>query len=102
MPQYKRFLELELFDSVQSSWQDSERVPSASSPTLLGASNDHSIILIILIIPIANHRNIFNDAGIEVGEYRYWNGATNSLDYDGMLQDLNVQCYLIYTVYNLD
>jgi hypothetical protein len=38
----------------------------------------------------ANHRNIMNDAGIEVGEYRYWDPSTNGLNLDGMLQDLRV------------
>jgi len=35
-----------------------------------------------------NHNNIFRDSGLEVKQYRYWDRATNGLDLDGMLADL--------------
>lgn len=35
-----------------------------------------------------NHLMIFREAGLEVRKYRYWNKATKSLDFDGMLEDL--------------
>ena len=36
-----------------------------------------------------NHRAIFQNAGFEVGNYRYYAAATRSIDFDGMLADLN-------------
>ena len=36
-----------------------------------------------------NHRALFTSAGFAVESYRYYNGATRSLDFDGMLADLN-------------
>ena len=36
-----------------------------------------------------NHRAIFTNAGFEVDTYRYYNAATRSVDFDGMLADLN-------------
>ena len=36
----------------------------------------------------ANHPNIFAAAGLEVATYRYFDGTTNSLDFDAMLADL--------------
>lgn len=36
-----------------------------------------------------NHRAIFTNAGFEVGSYRYYDAATRSVDFDGMLADLN-------------
>jgi len=36
-----------------------------------------------------NHRAIFTNAGFEVGTYRYYDAATRSVDFDGMLADLN-------------
>ena len=36
-----------------------------------------------------NHRALFANAGFSVESYRYYNGATRSLDFDGMLADLN-------------
>jgi aspartate aminotransferase len=35
-----------------------------------------------------NHKNIFQDAGFEVKEYKYWNASTNGLDLAGMLNDI--------------
>ncbi|KFM26389.1 Aspartate aminotransferase P2, mitochondrial [Auxenochlorella protothecoides] len=35
-----------------------------------------------------NHKNIFGDAGVEWREYAYFNPATVSLDFDGMLHDI--------------
>ena len=35
-----------------------------------------------------NHRAIFTNAGFEVGSYRYYDAATRSVDFDGMLADL--------------
>jgi len=35
-----------------------------------------------------NHKAILKDAGIAEGEYRYWNGKTRGLDFEGMLADL--------------
>ena len=35
-----------------------------------------------------NHRAIFQNAGFEVGNYRYYAAATRSIDFDGMLADL--------------
>ncbi len=35
-----------------------------------------------------NHRALFTQAGFEVGSYRYYDAATRSLDFDGMLADL--------------
>jgi aspartate aminotransferase len=43
-----------------------------------------------------NHRSIFQMCGISVGEYRYWNPKTNSLDIDGMLEDLKVRFGSMY------
>ena len=36
-----------------------------------------------------NHRAIFTNAGFEVGSYRYYDAATRSVGFDGMLADLN-------------
>ncbi len=36
-----------------------------------------------------NHRAIFQNAGFEVGSYRYYHAATRSVNFDGMLADLN-------------
>jgi aromatic-amino-acid transaminase len=36
-----------------------------------------------------NHRAIFQNAGFEVGSYRYYDAATRSVHFDGMLADLN-------------
>jgi aromatic-amino-acid transaminase len=36
-----------------------------------------------------NHRAIFENAGFEVGSYRYYDAATRAIDFDGMLADLN-------------
>lgn len=36
-----------------------------------------------------NHVNIFNDAGIAVEEYRYWDSASRSLNLKAMLEDLS-------------
>ncbi|AJQ95292.1 amino acid aminotransferase [Gynuella sunshinyii] len=36
----------------------------------------------------ANHNAIFTAAGFEVAQYRYYNSETRSLDFDGMLEDL--------------
>ena len=35
-----------------------------------------------------NHRALFTNAGFEVGTYRYYDAATRSVDFDGMLADL--------------
>ncbi len=35
-----------------------------------------------------NHRAIFTNAGFEVGAYRYYDAATRSVNFDGMLADL--------------
>ena len=36
-----------------------------------------------------NHRAIFQNAGLEVGTYAYYDAATRSIDFKGMLADLN-------------
>ncbi len=36
-----------------------------------------------------NHRAIFQNAGFEVGSYRYYDAATRAINFDGMLADLN-------------
>ena len=36
-----------------------------------------------------NHRALFTNAGFTVESYRYYDGATRALDFDGMLADLN-------------
>lgn len=36
-----------------------------------------------------NHRAIFTNAGFEVGSYRYYDAATRSVNFDGMLADLS-------------
>ncbi len=35
-----------------------------------------------------NHNNVFNAAGLEVCDYQYYNAASHSLDFDGMLASL--------------
>ncbi|SDM38583.1 aromatic-amino-acid transaminase [Oryzisolibacter propanilivorax] len=35
-----------------------------------------------------NHRALFTNAGFEVGSYRYYDAATRSVNFDGMLADL--------------
>lgn len=35
-----------------------------------------------------NHKNIFSDAGVPWGEYRYFNPETVGLDFEGMIQDI--------------
>ncbi|QIA50982.1 aspartate/tyrosine/aromatic aminotransferase [Pantoea agglomerans] len=35
-----------------------------------------------------NHNNVFNAAGLEVCEYRYYDAANHTLDFDGMLASL--------------
>ncbi|BDD58287.1 Aspartate aminotransferase, mitochondrial [Monascus purpureus] len=36
----------------------------------------------------ANHRAVFNDSGLEVATYRYYNKDTIGLDFDGLVADL--------------
>lgn len=36
----------------------------------------------------ANHRAVFQDSGLEVKQYRYYNKSTIGLDFDGMISDL--------------
>ncbi|QMV74020.1 aspartate/tyrosine/aromatic aminotransferase [Comamonas piscis] len=36
-----------------------------------------------------NHRAIFQNAGFEVGNYRYYDAANRAIDFDGMIADLN-------------
>ena len=36
-----------------------------------------------------NHRAIFQNAGFEVGSYRYYDAANRAIDFDGMIADLN-------------
>ncbi|UXK13606.1 aspartate/tyrosine/aromatic aminotransferase [Erwinia pyrifoliae] len=36
-----------------------------------------------------NHQNVFTAAGLDVCEYDYFDAASHSLDFDGMLQSLN-------------
>ncbi|MCX8586578.1 aromatic amino acid aminotransferase [Gilliamella sp. wkB72] len=36
-----------------------------------------------------NHRSIFQTAGLEVREYRYYNPLTRDLDFDGLMTDLS-------------
>ncbi|MCT2388544.1 amino acid aminotransferase [Erwinia pyrifoliae] len=36
-----------------------------------------------------NHQNVFTAAGLDVCEYDYYDAASHSLDFDGMLQSLN-------------
>lgn len=36
-----------------------------------------------------NHRSVFQTAGLEVREYRYYDAQTHSLDFDGLMQDLS-------------
>ncbi len=36
-----------------------------------------------------NHIAIFQEAGMDVRRYRYYNSKTNRLDYDGLMEDLN-------------
>ena len=43
----------------------------------------------------ANHWGIFPEAGFQdIREYRYYKQATRGLDFEGMIQDLKVQCRL--------
>lgn len=37
----------------------------------------------------ANHISIAKNVGLEVIEYRYWNAATRTVDFDGLIQDLS-------------
>ncbi|MBY5981074.1 aromatic amino acid transaminase [Ferrimonas balearica] len=37
----------------------------------------------------ANHRGIFESAGLEVREYRYYDAANKTLDFDGLMADLD-------------
>jgi aspartate aminotransferase len=36
-----------------------------------------------------NHNNVFRDSGLKVGNYRYYAKTTNSLDINGLLEDLS-------------
>ena len=36
-----------------------------------------------------NHFNIFGDAGLECGKYRYFDAKTVGLDFEGMIADLD-------------
>jgi len=36
-----------------------------------------------------NHKNVFEAAGLEVCEYKYYDAANHSLDFDGLLNSLN-------------
>lgn len=38
----------------------------------------------------SNHHNIWRDAKVPAGEFRYYKPETRGLDYDGMLEDLKV------------
>lgn len=49
------------------------------------------------LLRLGNHKNIFQDAGIEVAEYRYWNSSGNDLDFAGMTADINVHyCFIMH------
>lgn len=37
-----------------------------------------------------NHKNIFNDAGVPWKEYRYFDPKTVGLDFEGMMEDIEV------------
>ena len=37
-----------------------------------------------------NHRSVFQTAGLEVREYRYYNAQTRSLDFEGLISDLSL------------
>jgi aspartate aminotransferase len=37
-----------------------------------------------------NHRNVFQSTGLEVREYRYYDAQTRGLDFDGLMNDLNL------------
>ncbi|SDP32970.1 amino acid aminotransferase [Desulforhopalus singaporensis] len=37
----------------------------------------------------ANHKGVFSAAGFELAEYSYYDAATKSLDFDGMVESLN-------------
>ena len=44
----------------------------------------------------ANHRAIFNEAGLEVFEYQYWDPKTKGLAFDSMMDTFKVlYCFLI-------
>lgn len=36
-----------------------------------------------------NHQSVFQTAGLEVREYRYYNAQTHDLDFDALIEDLN-------------
>jgi len=36
-----------------------------------------------------NHQSVFQTAGLEVKEYRYYNAQTHELDFDSLIEDLN-------------
>jgi aspartate/tyrosine/aromatic aminotransferase len=38
-----------------------------------------------------NHKNIFNDAGVPWKEYRYFDPKTVGLDFEGMVEDIEVK-----------
>jgi len=41
-----------------------------------------------------NHKSIFEDAGLEVKYYRYYDNRTIDLDFEGLIQDLRVSPFL--------
>jgi aspartate/tyrosine/aromatic aminotransferase len=42
------------------------------------------------LIFLANHKNIFNAAGVPWKTYRYYNPSNVSLNFEGMCEDLKV------------
>ena len=43
-----------------------------------------------------NHISMGKTAGYEVRTYRYYDAATKGIDFKGLLEDLNVNCFLLY------
>ena len=48
----------------------------------------------MLDLPSGNHKNILNDANVPWSEYRYFDPKTVGLDFEGMMTDIEVECYL--------
>jgi len=50
----------------------------------------HIDLCLNFLVFAGNHKNIFNDAGVQWKEYRYFDPKTVGLDFEGMIEDIEV------------
>lgn len=46
-----------------------------------------------MFFSFCSHHNIWRDAGVQIGTYRYYNPKTKGLDFNGFMEDVMVRVY---------